>query len=147
MYKKIKYPNIETCIINKNSAFPMNKKNLVKWLNLELHDDLTRKMFHTGKSFSEVLILASTNNPQYDKRLSIELPVQYMKIPSLKHGENMRRTCCVQKLVFVFVLTFRTTYVNNMLSPCSPMFSPVLSLEFSCNELVIHWTIFCHIVG
>ena len=29
----------------------------------------------TGKSFSEVLILASTN-PQYDKRLSIELPVQ-----------------------------------------------------------------------
>ena len=60
MYKKIKYPNIETCIINKNSAFPMNKKNLVKWLNLELHDDLTRKMFHTGKSFSEVLTLAST---------------------------------------------------------------------------------------
>ena len=29
---------------------------------------------YTGKSFSEVLILASTN-PKYDKRLSIELPV------------------------------------------------------------------------
>ena len=29
----------------------------------------------TGKSFSGVLILASTN-PQYDKRLSVELPVQ-----------------------------------------------------------------------
>ena len=45
----------------------------------------------TGKSFSEVLILASTNS-QYDKRLSTELPIQYMKIPSLEHGENMRRT-------------------------------------------------------
>ena len=29
----------------------------------------------TGKSFSEALILVSTN-PQYDKRLFIELPVQ-----------------------------------------------------------------------
>ena len=34
-------------------------------------------MLSTGKSFSEALILASTN-PQYDKRL----PVQYMKIAS-----------------------------------------------------------------
>ena len=40
--------------------------------------------YSTGKSFSEVLIFASTN-PQYDKRLSIELPVQYMKIPSSEH--------------------------------------------------------------
>ena len=45
-------------------------------------------MYTTGKYFSEVLILASTN-PQYDKRLSSELPVQYMKIPSSEHVENM----------------------------------------------------------
>ena len=32
----------------------------------------------TGKSFSDALILASTK-PQYDKRLFIDLPVQYMK--------------------------------------------------------------------
>ena len=32
---------------------------------------------YTGKSFSEVLILASTNT-KYNKRLFIELPVQYM---------------------------------------------------------------------
>ena len=38
----------------------------------------------TGKSFSEALILTSTN-PQYDKRLFIESPVQYMKIPSSEH--------------------------------------------------------------
>ena len=42
----------------------------------------------TGKFFSEVLILAPTN-PQYDKRLSSELPVQYMKIPISEHGEKM----------------------------------------------------------
>ena len=40
----------------------------------------------TGKSMSEALNLASTN-PQ----LSIELPIQCMKIPSLEQGEeNMR---------------------------------------------------------
>ena len=35
----------------------------------------------TGKSFSEALILASTN-PQYDNRLFIELHVQYKKTTS-----------------------------------------------------------------
>ena len=51
----------------------------------------------TGKSFSEVLIRSSTN-PQYDKRLSIDLLVQYIKIPNLEHGENIGRTCCLHKL-------------------------------------------------
>ena len=40
---------------------------------------------------SEALIFAS-NNPQYNNRLFIELPVQYMKILSSEHGENMERT-------------------------------------------------------
>ena len=44
--------------------------------------------FGTGKSLSEALIFASTN-PQHDNRLFIELQVQYMKIPSPEHGENM----------------------------------------------------------
>ena len=44
----------------------------------------------TGKSFS-VLILASTN-PQYDKRLSIGLQVQYMQIASSEHAQNILRT-------------------------------------------------------
>ena len=64
----------------------------------------------TGKSLSEALIFASTN-PQYDSRLSIELQVQCMKIPSSEHGEK----CCVQKLF----LTFRTISVQNMFSHCS----------------------------
>ena len=42
----------------------------------------------TGKSFSEALILESTN-PQYDKRLFIELQVQYMKIASSELAQNM----------------------------------------------------------
>ena len=78
-------------------------------------------LFSTGKSLSEALIFASTN-PQYDNRLFIELHVQYMKMPR----SNLRRTCCEQKLF----LTFRTIFVHNMFSPC-------LSLEFSCIELVI----------
>ena len=62
----------------------------------------------TGKS----LILASTNNPQYDKRLFIDLPVQYMKTTEL-------RTCCVYKLFsFFFVLTFKSIYVHNMFWAC-----------------------------
>ena len=38
----------------------------------------------TGKSMSEALILAATN-PQYDKRLFIDLRVQYMKTTSSEH--------------------------------------------------------------
>ena len=38
----------------------------------------------TGRYFSEALILASTN-PQHDKRLFIELQVQYMRIASSEH--------------------------------------------------------------
>ena len=42
----------------------------------------------TGKSFSEAPFLASTN-PQYYKRLFVDLPVQYMKTTSSEHGNNM----------------------------------------------------------
>ena len=47
----------------------------------------------TGKSVSEALILESVN-PQYDDRLFIDLHVQYMKIQSSEHGENM---LCTEK--------------------------------------------------
>ena len=57
----------------------------------------------TGKSFSETLFLASTK-PQYDKRLFVELRVQYMKTTSSEHV--VYRNC--------FVLTFKTIYVHNM---------------------------------
>ena len=47
-------------------------------------DAYETNMLCTDKSFSEALILASTN-PKYDKRLFIELRVQYMKTTSSEH--------------------------------------------------------------
>ena len=49
----------------------------------------------------------------------------------------MGRTCCVHKLFFVLVLTFRTTYAHNMFYPCSkPRTTRFrLSLQFSCMYL------------
>ena len=66
---------------------------------------------------SEAFILTSTN-PQYDSRLFIDLPVQYMKTTSSEHGENMSG-CCAHKLLFIFVLTFRTIDVHNKFFACS----------------------------
>ena len=42
------------------------------------------QLFFKGKSLSEAFVLTSTN-PQYDKRLSIDLTVQYMKTTSSEH--------------------------------------------------------------
>ena len=39
---------------------------------------------NTGKSLLEALIFESIN-PKYDKRLCIDLPVQYMKTTSSEH--------------------------------------------------------------
>ena len=63
----------------------------------------------TGKSLSEALIFALTN-PQYDNRLFIELQVQYMKIPSYEHGENM----LFKEIVFDIQNNFCTQHVLPM---------------------------------
>ena len=52
--------------------------------------------FDTGKSFSEALIFALTN-PQYDKRLFIELQVQDMKTTSLEHAVLINCSECQYK--------------------------------------------------
>ena len=76
----------------------------------------------TGKSLSEAFILTS-NDPKYDKRLFIYLPVQYVKTTSSENGENM---LCTQ-IVFSFLLMFSELVVfmywtsesmNNLLSYC-----------------------------
>ena len=76
---------------------------------------MVKKVF-TGKSLLEALILASTN-PQYDKRLFIDLPVQYMKTTSSEHVVYINCSECKTK--------------NNL---CT---QHVLSLLFSCTELRI----------
>ena len=58
------------------------------------------------KSFSEALILASTN-PQCDKRLFIDLPVRYMKITSSDHVVYINCFECQNK-------NKKTIYVQNM---------------------------------
>ena len=63
----------------------------------------------TGKSLSEALILASTN-PQYDERLIIELPVEYMKIPSSEHIVYINCSQCQNK-------NRKTISVHNMFWP------------------------------
>ena len=78
---------------------------------------------------SEALIFASTN-PQYDNRLFIELPVQYMKIPSSEHEENIERTW-VEHVVHINCSECQKQFLD---TTCSPH---ILSLEFSCFEFVI----------
>ena len=60
----------------------------------------------TGKSFSEALILASTN-PKCDKRLFIHLPVQYMKTTRSQHVVYINCLECQNK-------NKKTIYVHNM---------------------------------
>ena len=63
-----------------------------------------KSALHTGKSFSEALILASTN-PQYDKRLFIDLPVQYMKTTSSEHVVYINCFGCQNKNKNQFMYT------------------------------------------
>ena len=60
----------------------------------------------TGKSFSDVLILASTN-PHYDKILFIDLPVLCMKPTSSEHIVYINCFECQNK-------NKKTIYVHNM---------------------------------
>ena len=73
--------------MEKNGALSVSilDNNIPKGHGLIALNPIVGSLDHTGKSFSEALILASTN-PQYDKRLFIELPVQYMKTTSAEHG-------------------------------------------------------------
>ena len=60
------------------------KCNMKKKLNALNGTKKTILLFGTGKSLLEALILASTN-PEYDKRLFIDLPVLFMKTKSSEH--------------------------------------------------------------
>ena len=52
---------------------------------------------------SEALILGSTN-PQYDKRLFIDLPVQYMKNTSSEHVVFINYSECQNKKQFIYAI-------------------------------------------
>ena len=71
----------------------------------QIFSDCDEKFCHcTGKSLLEALILASTN-PQYDKRLFIDLPVQDMKTTSSEHVVYINCFGCQNKNKKKFVCT------------------------------------------
>ena len=85
------------------------------------------KICGTGKSVLEALILASAN-PQYNKRLFIDLPVQYMKTISSEHvvyinffecqnktKQKIMCTTCSELVVFMY---WTGKLMNNLLSYC-----------------------------
>ena len=89
-------------------------------MRVRISDFKRPKFTFTGKSLSEALILSLTN-PQYDDRLFIEFPVEYMKIPSSEH--------------VVYINCFE--YQNKNKTKNNLCTQHILSLEFSCTELVI----------
>ena len=80
---------------------------------------------HTGKSLSEAFILTSTN-PKYDKRLSIDLPVHYLKTTSLEHVVYINCSECQNKKQFVYTtcselvvfMYWTRNSMNNLFSYC-----------------------------
>ena len=80
----------------------------------------------TGKSFSEALILVSTN-PQYDTRLFIALRVQY---------ENM---LCAK---IVLNAKTKTIFVQNKFSPCSEL---VVFMDWT-GKLMNNFLSYCGLV-
>ena len=99
---------------------------------IQIYFDNLKTIWSTGESLSEALIFLSTN-PQYDDRLFIELRVHC----SVHENVKLRtRKGCLHKLFWMS----ETIFVHNM-------YSPGLSLDLSCIELVIQWTICRNIVG
>ena len=82
----------------------------------------------TGESFSEALIFASTNNPQYDKRLFIELKVQLMKITSSEH------------VVYINCFRFVWNSEQFMYTTCSELvIFHVLNSQINEQSVVLFW--------
>ena len=95
-------------------------------------------------SVSEALILASTK-PQYDKRLFIELQVQYMKIASSEHvvyincsecqNKNKKQfvyTTCSELAIFMY---WTPNSMNNLLSYCGLVDARISASE---KDLPVH---------
>ena len=87
---------------------------------------------------SEALILGSTN-PQYDKRLFIDLPVQYMKTTSSDHvvytncsecqyknKKQFMYAKCSELLIFVY---WTRNSMNNLLSYCGLVVARISASE------------------
>ena len=111
--------SVSSCYERAILSWPWKHEVRILWLILEALDEWLAcfivwftwySTFNvTGKSLSEALIIGS-NNTQYDKRLFIDLPVQYMKTKS---------SYLVVYTNSFFVLTCRAIYVHHMFWACS----------------------------
>ena len=89
-YRQLNLRRFKKAKINKNKTWNLMLLTILKSVDTTNIDK--KKVYSlkhdTDKSLSEALILAATN-PQYDKRLFIDLTVQYMKTTSSEHEQNM----------------------------------------------------------
>ena len=93
---------------------------------------------YTGKSLLEAPILASTN-PQYHKRLFIDLPVQYMKTTSSEHVVYINCSECQNKNKKQFVYTTCSELVVFMYWTGKSMNNLFVILWFSCCKNKCFW--------
>ena len=107
-------PSIFGLIFRKQTFSKMNQGQKVVSYSKELNENLTAPSLmvfqSTGQSLSDTLIFASTN-PQYDNRLVMDLPVQYMKTKS--SGENMLCTQIISCFCFDLQNKFSCTELVN----------------------------------
>ena len=86
---------------------PKGRRGILSYIDF-IEDVTTKKPSATvdnfdasiGTSLSKAFILTSTN-PQYDKRLLIDLPVQYMKTTSSEHVVYINCSECQKKIMCV----------------------------------------------
>ena len=110
----------------------------------EIKVDLTINTQKEGKMSLQVsLFQKNLFLPQLTQNMTRDCSLNY-KFSTWKLSTSSEHVVYLHILVFVFVLTIQNNLcTQHVLS----MFWGCLSLQFSFTELVIQWTIFCHIVG
>ena len=130
-------------LASQNVTTNMNEVSIInKITGMEL------KMKDAGQYFSEALILASTN-PQYDKRLSIELGVQYIKTTSSEHvvykncflflfwhSEQFMYTTSSELAIFMY---WTCNSMNNLLLYCGLVDARITASEKDLPVLLKFW--------
>ena len=116
------------------------KKNIIKinlvlefcriiWINYNVNEDISQQSGY-GCLYKSIQFNIYSSKFTHT---NISYVLQVNLCQKLFFLQNIGRTCCVQKLFWMS---------DNF---CT--LSPGLRLEFSCIDLVIQWTICCHIVG
>ena len=121
--------------------FQVRKANVIMKLHVHTYTHCSTRTVQVNICQKHLFLHQLTQNMTKDCSLN------YVFSTWKFQAKNMLRTCCTQ-IVLCFCFDIQnnlcTQHVLNMFSAFS---QHVLSLQFSCTELVIQWTIFCHILG